>query len=178
MKKPKPQSYPHSKITVGSCVYRAFAHCNDGAAATGFEEWVVYTIRARRGDNSRSGIPVLRDTKKPKVVNLIQKNSSTWGRKTKKTGDFGWLPPFYTCYRRQFRVGEDLPSGMYTTKRAALAYELATQIENAAWYKREIQLESDLDALAELSAEAAEVACLVAALSRRMKALAKTKLVL
>jgi hypothetical protein len=178
MKMPKRQPYPASKITIGACLYRAYSYCDEGKAVTGFEEWIVYTIRARRGDKTRSGFDVSGGINKPKAVNLIQKNASTWGKKTKKTGDYGWLPPFHPGYRRQFRVGEDLPSGVYTTKRAALAYELADQIDSVAWYEKEIQQETDQLALAELVVEATETASQVAALKRRMSALAKTKLVL
>ncbi len=178
MKMPKPQPFPASKITIGARLYRAYSYCDEGKAVSGFEEWIVYTIRARRGDKMRSGFDVSGGISKPKAVNLIQKNAATWGKKTKKTGDYGWLPPFHPSYRRQFRVGEDLPSGVYTTKRAALAYELADQLDSVSWYAEEIQQETDPISLAALVVEAAEIDSQVAALKRRMKTLAKTKLVL
>jgi len=45
---PKPQPYPASRIKVGAVLYRAYSLVDDGKVETGFEEWVVRNIRARR----------------------------------------------------------------------------------------------------------------------------------
>jgi hypothetical protein len=101
------------------------------------------------------------------------KTFGTWGKRSTKTGDVGWLPNIGREYRRQFRVGTHLPDGIYTTKRAALAYELASQLDYAAWNAEEIAGETDADVLIILNGEQADTTAQIAALQRRVKSLAR-----
>jgi hypothetical protein len=172
VKRTKSQAYPASKIKVGACLYQAFSYCDKDKVVTGFNEWIVYTIRARRGDLSRKGEQVVDGSTRPKAVNLVEKNSVTWGKISKKAGDYGWILPLDSNFRKQFRVGENLPLGIYTTKRAALAYELAEQVDSAEWYASQILLETDPEVLAEMAEEASEISRQVAALKKRIKSMA------
>lgn len=172
---PKRQPYPASRIKVGAVLYRAYSFVEEGKVQTGFEEWVVRNIRARRNSKTIRGISVAaRGMEVPKVVNLAMKTVGTWGKLSTKTGHVGWLPNIWSGFRRQFQVGTDLPLGIYTTKRAALNFELASQQEEAEWFVEAIAAETDADELVSLKAEQAEITAMVAALHRRSKALAKT----
>jgi len=118
---PKNQSFPTSVIKVGAVLYRAISYVDEGKTVTGFEEWVVRTIRARRNSSMWLG----RDVKKmgwdiPKMVNLVEKSAVTWGKLSSKTGDYGWRKYIPQSSRKQFTVGADLPWGFYTTKLAAI----------------------------------------------------------
>lgn len=44
----------------------------------------------------------------------------TWGKLSSKSGDFGWLDPIPSWCRRAWRIGENLPYGLRTTKLAAI----------------------------------------------------------
>ncbi|MDH4602376.1 MULTISPECIES: hypothetical protein [Pseudomonas syringae group] len=174
MATPKRQPYPASRIKVGTVLFRAYSLVDEGKVQTGFEEWVVRNIRARRNSKTVRGISLAaHGIEVPKVVNLTMKTSGTWGKLSSKTGDVGWLPNIWSGFRRQFQVGSDLPIGIYTTKRAALAFELANQNEEVEWLVGAIANETDEDELVSLKAELAEVSSMVAALQRRSKALAK-----
>jgi len=174
MATPKRQPYPASRIKVGAILYRAYSLVDEGKVETGFEEWVVRNIRARRNSKTIRGISLAaHGIEVPKVVNLAMKTHGTWGKRSTKTGDVGWLPNIWSGFRRQFQVGTDLPIGIYTTKRAALAYELASQMEEAEWLLGVIADETDADELVSLKAEQAEVKAQIAALQRRSKTLTK-----
>lgn len=174
MATPKRQPYPVSRIKVGAVLFRAYSLVDEGKVETGFEEWVVRNIRARRNSKTIRGISLAaHGIEVPKVVNLAMKTFGTWGKLSTKTGDVGWLPNIWSGFRRQFQVGADLPTGLYTTKRAALAYELADRAEQSEWLIGAIADETDADELAALKAEQAEVKAQIAALQRRSKALAK-----
>lgn len=174
MATPKRQAYPASRIKVGAVLYRAFAVVNKGKVETGFEDWVVRNIRARRNSKTKNGISLVSPGfDVPKVVNLALKTQGTWGKLSSKTGDYGWLPNIDSAFRRQFQVGADLPFGIYTTKRAALAYELASQNEDAEWLVKEIAGETDAVELDSLQAELGEIKAQIAALQRRSKSLAR-----
>lgn len=177
MSRPKRQPYPASRIKVGAALYEAYSSVDEGKVETGFTEWVVRNIRARRNSKTIGGISLARHgIEVPKVVNLAMKTFGTWGKLSTKAGDFGWLPNIWGGYRRQFQVGTDLPAGIYTTKRAALAYEVASQLEEAEWLEGVLGVETDPDELASLNAELKDVKAQIAALQRRGKALAKAKL--
>ncbi|MGO4801201.1 hypothetical protein ACEN2T_18125 [Pseudomonas sp. W22_MBD1_FP4] len=176
MATPKRQPYPASRIKVGAVLYRAYSTFENGKAKTGFEEWIVRNIRARRNSKTICGVRLAgRGIVVPKVVNLAMKTFGTWGKLSGKAGDFGWLPNIWSGYRRQFKVGADLPLGIYTTKRAALAFELAEQVDQLASLTDDIAKETDPEELLLLKAELPEIAAQVAALRRRAKALINSK---
>lgn len=171
---PKPQPYPASRIKVGAVLYRAYSLVDDGKVETGFEEWVVRNIRARRNSKTIMGISLsAHGIEVPKVVNLAMKTHGTWGKLSTKSGDYGWLPNIWSGFRLQFKVGADLPRGVYTTKRAALAYALANLVEDDDWIIKAMSDETDADELELLKAEQTEAKAQIAALQRRSKALAK-----
>lgn len=175
MATPKRQPYPASRIKVGAVLYRAYSLVDDeGKVETGFEEWVVRNIRARRNSKTVLGFSLAaRGIVVPKVVNLAMKTHGTWGKLSTKKGDVGWLPNIWRGFRLQFQVGTDLPIGVYTTKRAALVYELADLREQAEWTHKAIADETDPDELEILQAELAEIKALTNAVQRRSNALAK-----
>lgn len=174
MTTPKRQPYPASRIKVGAVLYQAYSTVNQGKVETGFEEWVVRNIRARRNSKTVRGISLARHgIEIPKVVNLAMKTFGTWGKLSTKAGHVGWLPNIWHGFKRQFQVGTDLPSGIYTTKRAALAYELAVCKSQAVWASESMEVETDPEELMLLKNEHAELVAQIAALQRRAKALAK-----
>lgn len=169
MAMPKPQSYPVSKIKVSAVLYSCIAWTEMGKTSTEIEQWIVRSIQARRGTKSRMGFPVHGATEKPTFVNLTQKvDRVTWGKRSSRTGDFGWRKSIPSLYKRQFEIGDKLPSGIYTTVRAALVYGIADAVETIAWYKAKIGTETDADGLVELEGELIEFEAQQAALKRRL----------
>jgi hypothetical protein len=175
MPTPKKQSYPRTKIFVGAVLYSAFAFEYQGAIESGFDEWVVRTIQARRGSKSIQGMSLqFKGIEMPKAVNVVRKdNNLTWGKLSSKTGDFGWKKYIPREARRQFTVGADLPFGIYTTKRAALTYELASQLDSKDWCENELKITECEVEQAELTEDIALHDRQIKVLKRRMKALAK-----
>jgi hypothetical protein len=47
--------------------------------------------------------------------------SFTWGKKSTRHGDFGWLDPINSCFRQSCKIGEKFHN-LHTTKRGAWAY--------------------------------------------------------
>lgn len=171
----KPQPYPATRIFVGATLYSAYACETDSGIKTGINLWVVRTIRARRNSLTRYGFSIS-DPRfvLPKMVNLVQKNAWTWGKLSKKTGDYGWQKSIPAEYRKQFSVGSALPYGIYTTERAALVYALAAQEQWTARLDKYIAEAETPEDKAEIEAEKAIELRQVKALQRRLKALKKT----
>jgi len=75
-------------------------------------EWDIYIVRTVRGGKATA----------------IMKNVCTWGKRSKKHGDFGWLPAIDQMWRKSWyfkaeginawRVGE--PFGIFRTKLQAI----------------------------------------------------------
>lgn len=125
MNLPKPQGYPAGKIAVGTVLYACSAWTDGGKTTTEIREWVVRSIRAKRGSKSRMGHPVSSFGLVNQYVNIAEKlERVTWGKRSSKTGDFGWRTTIPAYYRKQFPVGANLPHGIYTTIRAAVQFEL------------------------------------------------------
>lgn len=102
-------------------------------------------------------------------MNITEKvDRITWGKVSKKNGDFGWLKSIPSSYRKQFAVGSPLPLGIYTTIRAAVLYEIASTDSYLCSLKETDDTEppdkDDLKYIAELEAE-------LAALRRRLEKL-------
>ena len=169
MATPAPQSYPVSKISVGAVLYSCIAWTEKGKTTSAIEQWIVRSIQSRRGTNSRRGLPVRSATEKTRYVNLTQKvEHVTWGKLSRKTGDYGWRKSIPALYRRQFAVGAKLPMGIYTTVRAALVFEIADMTQTIAWYAGKILTETQGDGLLELQTELAECEAEREALKRRL----------
>lgn len=163
---PKRQAYPSSKIIVGSVLYSCCAWTDDaGKPSIEISEWVIRSIQAKRGSKTRFGIPVHSFGEVAQYVNLVEKKDRvTWGKRSSKHGDFGWLKTIPSACRKQFRVGTDLPHGVYTTVRAAVMYQLMVTRDSLAICKAaDLALRDDVE-IAELEIE-------LAALQRRLSRL-------
>jgi hypothetical protein len=171
----RPQAYPAGKIRVGAILFSVEASTDDeGKCSTEVREWVVRSIQAKRGTKSRFGCPAPYADTALKYVNLVAKvDYLTWGKRSSKNGDYGWLKSISNLYRRQFMVGDNLPNGIYTTVRASALYEVNRVGQSIEWYRSEIKNESDEVALAELKSELKELEVEHAALRRRLEKLSK-----
>ena len=126
---PKRQQYPASLIKVGAVLYSVFAYTDDdGKTTTGYGEWIVRSIKARRGSKSRLGAAIFAQGDTRLRVNLTQKvDLVTW---VKRAGKAGWASSIPRDYTKQFAVGDDLPYGLYTTQRAALVLRSIKTVSN------------------------------------------------
>ena len=99
------------KIRVGMDVYKVCVWDeDDGTIKTELETHRVSVIRKE-------------------VAFLIHKNKFTWGKRSRKTGDYGWLRDFITNDdRNQFTIGKRLPHGMSYTKRGAYTKAISTHL--------------------------------------------------
>ena len=79
----------------------------DGRPTT--ETWIVRTIRGGR-------------------ITAIWKLSHTWGKRSKKNGDFGWIDPIPAWCRKTWVADKPMPSWffLFTTKRQAIANAIKT----------------------------------------------------
>jgi len=145
MATPNPQSYPVSKIKVGAVLYSCLAWTDDmGKTSTEINEWIVRSIQARRGTKSRMGCPTRFFSESTKYVNITQKiDLVTWGKRSSKTGDYGWLKTIPADFRKQFAVGHSLPRGIYTTIRAAVLCEVALTADSIARLAEKTVIEMD-----------------------------------
>jgi hypothetical protein len=81
----------------GDILYQVL-HEDDGKPT--MEEWHIRTIRGGK-------------------ITAIWKLPHTWGKRSKKHGDFGWLDPIPAWCRQTWRVGSK-PIGLSTTRRQAI----------------------------------------------------------
>lgn len=95
------------KLTQGDTYYRADVDEEDGYKV-GITEYVLRTIRGRYGY-------------------LVMKESFTWGKRSKKIRDYGWLDPIPAWCRTRFHVDNGVPTGYAKSKSQALRAELASQ---------------------------------------------------
>lgn len=93
------------------------------------------------------------------------KNNSTWGKRSTKTGDYGWLPKPDPDFRIKLVAGDRMPLGVGATKLAALKSRLRVVMAKAERAKK-------FSYGAESEAEIAEEIALV---ERRIKAERSTK---
>lgn len=82
----------------------------DGSGAIEWDQWIVRTIRGGK-------------------IYVILKTSYTWGKLSKRHGDFGRIDPIEPWCRKSWRVGEDMPKWylLATTKRGAILKALKSQ---------------------------------------------------
>jgi len=167
---PKTQAYPASKIKVGAVLFSVDATTDEnGKTSTEVREWIVRSIQAKRGTKSRFGCPAPYADTARQYVNLVAKiDYLTWGKRSSKNGNYGWLKSISPLFRKQFEVGENLPVGIYTTVRASVLFEIKSFEESIAWYRSAIEGESDATSLEELKAELKEREAELVALNRRL----------
>lgn len=169
----KKQSYS-SRIRPGTELYEAQTWTeDDGKAKSEITIWVVRSIRAKRGSKTKSGCTVFYGDTRP-LVNLVQKIAGlTWGKRSSKKGDFGFLKSISANYRQQFVAGGDLPTGLYTTVRGAILYEISSLKRRAAYWQKRIPESSDPEILAELQSDIKGYEAQIAVLKIRLARLPK-----
>lgn len=152
---PKRQAYPQSRISVGAVLYSCSAWTDDaGKTTTAINEWVVRSIQSKRGSKSRMGVAVRSFSEVRQYVNLIEKvDGVTWGKRSPKIGDYGWLKNIPAYCRKQFPVGSELPFGIFTTVRAAVSYQLHSSIQLLAQCTAEELSGRDDEEIADLERE-------------------------
>jgi|GEM_PF-930760 len=124
---PSRQKYPASIVKVGAVLYRFEALTyDDGSSTIELQEWYVRSIQCKRGSQTRYGVKSpLAEYHQQKYVNVTRKiKYVTWGKRSRKNGDFGFFKSIPELYRIQFSVGSDLPLGIFTTQLAALKFAI------------------------------------------------------
>ncbi len=102
---------------------------DDDKAKVEVTEWIVRSIQKRRNSTSAQ-----------RYVNLAQKlDGITWGKRSRKNGDFGWLPSIPSWCLQQFREGGELPFGFYTTRLAALKFAKVSLQEEVQYCEEELK---------------------------------------
>ncbi|APX10023.1 hypothetical protein SL034_004257 [Vibrio harveyi] len=142
------QKYPHSKIKVGAVLYKIDAYSyDDGSSTVEVQEWVVRSIGFRRGTQTRFGRKLYTAKyHQTKVVYLTQKvKGVTWGKLSKKHGDFGFYKSISKRFKEDFNVGSHLPRGMFTTVVAALKFAIKEHESSIKWCQEELQVEDVSD---------------------------------
>ncbi|EHZ2651929.1 hypothetical protein K5N55_003876 [Vibrio vulnificus] len=123
------QKYPVSIIKQSAELYSVDAYSyDDGSSEVSINTWVVRSIKRKRGTQTPMGKRRLGSEygdSAPTYVNITQKiKDVTWTRQSRKVNDFGWSKSIPEQYRKQFRVGDFLPEGIYTTVNAAIRYAI------------------------------------------------------
>jgi hypothetical protein len=165
---PQAQQYPASLIKVGAVLYSVFAYTDDdGKTSTGYEDWIVRSVKAKRGSKSRMGHAIFASGDTRQHVNLTQKvEGVTW---VKRAGKTGWATSIPEYLQNQFTVGDRLPRGLYTTHRAALVYAIRSHQDMYKRYDQWIAEETDPEALAGWHADKATHEAELKALAIRFK---------
>jgi hypothetical protein len=168
------QKYPHSKIKVGAVLYKVdAAEWDDGSTSITIDEWIVRSIRRKRGTQTRMGkmrIGSEYGDTAPLYVNVTAKiKDVTWVRQSRKVNDYGWSKSIPSNLRNQFKVGTRLPVGVFTTPLAALKWALKDQTRTLNFYKEERDEETDELEIAEWDADIAHKTKTVRLLKSRIK---------
>lgn len=115
-------------MKVGDIYFSAWA--DEGKVE--IEEYVLRTIRGGHGF-------------------LIQRNAETWGKRSTKNGDYGWLDPISPLWRTKFSIERGVPSGYGRSKSAAIRSALASERAARPRYKGDAEAvaecDRDIDAL-------------------------------
>lgn len=69
----------------------------------------------------------------------------TWGKRSKKTGDYGWLDPLPVWARDKVRVVDGAPRGYGKSKSAAIRLELADRRKARARHKADAEIVEEID---------------------------------
>lgn len=78
--------------------------------ATGKVEWWTHVLRTIRG----------------KWAYATVKNASTWGKVSKRHGDYGWKDPVHPLWRTKWLISSGRPDKLATTRLAALRYAISS----------------------------------------------------
>lgn len=171
----KSQKYPASVIKVGAVLYKVLGYECKGRICVDVDEWVVRSIQKKRGSQSQFGrkLPASMQTNDVYVNLTERKKDITWGKRSRKIGDVGWLKSIPQLYRAQFKVGDDLPYGMYTTKLAALKYALEDELSTVKWYEKKLKAGVPEDEKAEYEQELDEAKRVARAIKTRITKIRK-----
>lgn len=91
---------------------------------TGEHEWWIYRVRSIQNRKRKSMFPGFGSLPSVRYVYAIGVFSWTWGKRSSKAGDFGWLDPISDDWRKKWKAGEE-PRDLFETKKAALKSELS-----------------------------------------------------
>ncbi|EMF7428917.1 hypothetical protein V4F63_004067 [Vibrio vulnificus] len=172
------QKYPHSRIKVGAVLYKVdVAEWDDGSTSISIDEWLVRSIKRKRGTQTPMGKRRIGDAygdTAPLYVNVTAKvKDVTWVRQSRKVNDFGWSKSIPKHYREQFQVGKRLPLGIFTTPLAALKWALKDNERALDRYHDYRNEETDETEIAEWDEEIARKTKSVRLLKSRIKKLTK-----
>lgn len=167
MKNPLKQCKQPKNIKVGSCFYSCSAYSfDDGTSTVDLDEWIVRSIQRKRNSQTIFGIKsYLADFNKTKYVNLARKNGCTWVNGK-------WAKSISEVDLKQVVLGEFLPSGIFTTKLAAINDEIKNTIswvESARQKVSKIVDEDDLKEWQQDVKEAEKELKLLKGLKTRLK---------
>lgn len=84
-------------------------------------DWSIYRVRTIQNRKPKFGGRVGLIT--VRYVYAILVESYTWGKRSTKSGDYGWLPNIPQWCRHKWRADAE-PSDMFKTKKAAIRHEL------------------------------------------------------
>lgn len=174
------QKYPHSKIKVGAVLFKVdVAEWDDGSTSITIDEWIVRSMRRRRGTQTymgrkRAGFNNGSDA--PVYVNITAKiKDVTWVRQSRKVNDFGWSKSISKYHKEQFEVGRRLPMGVFTTPLAALKWALRQHQEQLDYFIEYRQSETDDAEILELDQDIAHKTKSIRLIKSRIKKLANNK---
>ncbi len=122
----KGQKYPASIIKVGAILHEYDAYTyDDGSSTVEVKEWHVRSIMRKRGTQTKYGYKQhLSEFNQEKYVHITEKCKATWGKLSTKQFHRGFFKSIPKHLTKSFMVGGDLPSGIFTTKLAALKYAI------------------------------------------------------
>lgn len=115
-----------AKLAVGTVLYTATAFFDDitGRASTDVKEWHVRTIKKNRADDAT-----------PTIYLVLKLDGVTWGKLSKTSGDYGWLPNTPPEFRDSFVQGEYMGQGFATTPDKALLLAVGYTMHRIKRYK-------------------------------------------
>jgi hypothetical protein len=171
----KRQKYPASNMKVGAVLYKANGYQAEGRIRVDVDEWVVRSIQRKRGAKSRFGMTLPRSLQDDVVyVNVTERiKGITWGKRSSKHGDVGWLKSIPQDCRDQFKVGAELPLGLYTTRLAALKYCLDSEQSTLSWLEERLKEGVPEDEKDEYEQEVAETKRVITAIKARITKIRK-----
>lgn len=87
----------------------------------------------------------LRSIRKGRAFFTIKLDGLTWGKRSKKAGDFGWLTRIPAWCRTSERVGSDAARRYAKTKAAAIRAALAAERAGRAYWKDDAEFLAGID---------------------------------
>lgn len=121
----------------------------DDAGKAFADEWILRTIRGGYG------------------FLVMKADFVTWGKRSSKTGDYGWLDPIDPLFRRRFRLEDGVPADF--ARSSVAAYRKALAITRA----RRKRYGNDVEAIAECEIDIAALAARVKRLAGRARQASK-----